>query len=884
MVVRNPKTSNPTNQDKLTPAMRQYQEHKTRAGDAILLFRMGDFYEMFYEDAKTASRVLGIALTTRSKGENPIPLAGIPYHALDSYLNKLVHAGYKVAVSEQIEDAKLAKGVVKRDIVRIVTAGTLTDETLLDERTDNVLAAIARGKNSFGLATIELASGRFRVFDEMTEGIVDELVRIRPAEILIDDEPSSAAANVALELKTLCDTSIARRSPYDFGQHDALRTLHEHFDVTTLDGFGIGDCDASVRAAGAIIRYLAETQKTALTHITRIERQRRSDTLLIDHNTWRSLEIERTLRSGQRDGSLLAAIDRTVHPMGARRLRHWLCLPMVDIDAIVNRQDAVAAMVENEPVREHVRDWLRNCCDVERITARVALNRASPRDLVGLAITLSSLPALRDKLEPLDPPLIQRWRESLTGFDELANLLHRAIAEDAPATLKDGGVIASGFNPELDELRNLRRNGQEWLADYQKRQSELTGIPSLRVAYNRVFGFYIEISNTYRDRVPANYVRKQTIKAAERYITDELKEYETRVLTAEEKALALETKLFAELRDEVAGHVEPLQRVADAISRIDAVEGLAELAVERRYVRPVIDDSQDMNILEGRHPVLEQRLADAFVPNDTDLQTDRRLWIITGPNMAGKSTYMRQIAHMTLLAQMGSYVPAQSMNMGVVDRIFARVGAADEITRDKSTFMVEMTEAASILNNATDRSLVIMDELGRGTSTFDGLSLAWAITEHLAVTIRCRTLVATHYHELTELASLHNGVANYNVAVREWPDAQTESERIIFLHKIVKGGTNKSYGLHVAAMAGVPDTVVTRANELLDQLESNADNRKKSNPITRTKTRQPQQLSLFNNTPDPIVEELLKTDPDQTTPIEALQLLRKLQDSAKKNR
>lgn len=882
MVVKNPKSKRASSKNNPTPAMRQYHEQKERAGDAILLFRMGDFYETFYEDAKTASRVLGIALTARSKGENPIPLAGIPYHALDSYLNKLVHAGYKVAISEQIEDAKQAKGVVKRDIVRIVTAGTLTDETLLDERSDNVLAAVAKGKNGFGLATIELASGRFRVFDEMSNGIVDELVRIRPAEILVDDEPASPASDIALELKTLCNTAIARRSPYEFGQHDATRALHEHFDVATLDGFGIGNTDASVRAAGAIISYLAETQKTNLSHITKIERQRRADTLLIDHNTWRSLEIERTLRSGERGGSLLSAIDRTVHPMGARRLRHWLCLPLVDVDAIVDRQDAVSSFVENEVVRDVVRDWLRNCCDVERVTARVALNRASPRDLLGLATTLSTLPAIRDELQKLDPPLIQRWRESLNGLDELADLLQRAIAEDAPATLKDGGVIASEYHAELDELRNLRRNGQAWLADYQKQQSEKTGIPSLRVAYNRVFGFYIEISNSYRDQVPANYVRKQTIKAAERYITDELKEYETKVLTAEEKALTLETRLFAELRDAAAQHIQPLQRVADALSRIDAVAGLAELAVERRYVRPVINDSHDMHIAEGRHPVLEQRLADTFVPNDTDINPSSRVWIITGPNMAGKSTYMRQIAHMTILAQIGSYVPARSMEMGVVDRIFARVGAADEIARDKSTFMVEMTEAANILNNATDRSLVIMDELGRGTSTFDGMSLAWAITEHLATDVRCRTLVATHYHELTELASLHEGVANYNVAVREWPDAKTESERIIFLHKIVKGGTNKSYGLHVAAMAGVPNTVVTRANELLEQLESNADHRNKSKPIARTKTKQTQQLSLFDNTPDPIVEELLKIDPDQTTPIDALQLIKRLQESAKK--
>ena len=865
--------------DTLTPAMRQYQDQKKQIADAILLFRMGDFYETFYDDAKTASRVLGIALTARSKGDNPIPLAGIPHHALESYLNKLVAAGYKVAISEQVEDPKLAKGVVKREIVRIVTAGTLTDEALLDRQSDNLLASIAAGKQGIGLAVVELASGRFRVLHEMPDGVLDELVRLRPAEILIDDDPDSPVRPIAEEIRSLCGTAIARRGPYEFTEHHALETLHKHFGVATLEGFGIRETDASVCAAGAVIAYLTETQRTTLAHVNRLEPRRRTDAMLIDHNTWRSLEIERTLRSGEREGALLHAVDRTVHPMGARRLREWLCNPLVDPDAITGRQDAIAALVESDRARSDVRTRLRQCADVERITARVALARANPRDLVGLGRTLGELPVLRTALAELDPPLLKQWAEDLNGLDELAALLQQALNDDVPITIREGGIIAEGYHPELDELRDIRHNGQAWLAEYQKRQIEETGIGSLKVAYNRVFGFYIEISNTYRDRVPTRYVRKQTIKSAERYITEELKQYETRVLTAEEKANELEARLFEELRRRTADYVPALQRVAAALSRIDCVAAFAELAVERRYARPVITAGTDLRIIEGRHPVLEQTIADGFVPNDTDVGEDRLVWVITGPNMSGKSTYMRQIALLALLAQTGSYVPAREMTLGVVDRLFARVGASDEIVRDRSTFMVEMTEAALILNSATERSLAVLDEIGRGTSTFDGLSLAWAITEHLATKVKCRTFVATHYHELTELADLHKGVANYNVAVREWPEAEHESERIIFLHKIVPGGCDESYGLHVARLAGVPAEVVARSAEVLDELQSGFDRKRRADRLAGTRTRQDSQLSLFGGSGDRLTEELLAMDPDRITPIEALERLRGLRDS-----
>jgi len=862
----------------LTPAMRQYIEQKAQAGDALLLFRMGDFYETFYEDAKTASRVLGITLTARSKGENPIPLAGIPYHALESYLQKLVAAGYRVAISEQVEDPKLAKGVVKREITRIVTAGTLTDDALLDEQTDNLLAAFISERDAAGLSVVELASGRFRIIDHPGGDVLNELVRIRPAEVLISEDPDALGANIAAELKALCSTAVTRRSPFEFSRHHAVEALHGHFGVSTLEGFGVGDDDAGIRAAGAIISYLNETQKTTLAHITRIEHHRPTDTLLIDHSTWRSLEIERTLRTGDRRGTLLHAVDRTTHPMGARRLRHWLCNPLVNLDAIVARQDAVAALVEADAPRHDLRRRCNHLADLERITARIALGRANPRDLLGLGRTLGQLPDFRRLLADLGPPMLATWSADLEGLDELAELLQRAIDDDPPITTREGGIFADGYDADLDDLRLVRRDGQSWLAEFQKRQIDETGIASLKVAFNRVFGFYIEVSNSYRDRVPAHYVRKQTIKSAERYITDELKQFEHKALTADEKANDLEHRLFEQLVRQIAQRVADLQRTAQALACLDVVGGLAELAVERHYTRPTLTTGRELRVVNGRHPVIEQTLAGQFVPNDTDLGDGSCLWIITGPNMSGKSTYMRQIALLVLLAQTGSYVPADEMTLGVADRLYARVGASDEIARDRSTFMVEMTEAALILNTATERSLAILDEIGRGTSTFDGLSLAWAISEHLAQRVRCRTFVATHYHELTELADQIQGVANYNVAVREWPEARDESERIIFLHKIVRGGCDESYGLHVARMAGVPAEVVRRGSEILEELQSGFDHKRREPAIRRTENQKGNQLDLFGHPADGLIDELRALDPDKMTPLDALQRLKQWRD------
>ncbi len=892
---RKTRTAKQAAADALTPAMRQYVEQKKQAGDAILLFRMGDFYETFYDDAETISKVLGIALTSRSadKRGQRIPLAGFPYRALESYLTKLVQAGYRAAISEQVEDPKLAQGVVRREIVRIVTAGTLTDEALLDERSDNVLAAVCAVGRDVGLAAVELASGRFQSFGLLGAQVLDELVRLRPAELLIDEDTpaDSPLEHLASELRALVDCPAVRRPGHEFAAYHAEQTLRDHFGVATLAGFGFEAIDASLQAAGAILDYLKETQKTALTHIAAIGRHAGDETVRIDHNSWRALEIERTLRGGSRQGSLLAAVDRTTHPIGARQLRRWICSPSQRVDTITARYESVGWFVEGESTRREVRTSLKQMADVERITARVAMARTTPRDLAALGATLSRLPELRSRIDDTAPTLLADLAEALGGLDETADLLRRAIREDAPHTLGEGGIIQPGYEAELDRLHAIGTDGKSWLAGYQQEQIEATGIASLKVGFNRVFGYYIEISNQHRDRAPQHYVRKQTVKNAERYITDELKRFENEVLTAQEKACDLEATLFEGLRVEVAKRIEALMRVAEAIGRLDALAGLAELAVRQRYVRPTLVDKPTLHVVGGRHPVLEQTLADGFVPNDCRLDAEQaRLLIITGPNMAGKSTYIRQVALIALLAQTGSFVPAEAMTFCPVDRIFARVGASDEISRGQSTFMVEMTEAANIINNATARSLVVVDELGRGTRTFDGLSLAWAITEHLANQVRCLTLMATHYHELTELSELFDGVRNYNVAVREIPgeprdpscaegdSRETSTPAIVFLHRIVPGGTDKSYGLHVARLAGVPTEVVGRSREVLDELERGFQRETKSPNLSRKRTKVDHQLHLFTDPAEEVAKALGELDVNALTPLDALGKLKELQD------
>ncbi len=855
--------------------MRQYVEQKKRVGDAILLFRMGDFYETFYEDAVTCANVLGITLTSRSKADNPIPLAGIPYHALDSYLAKLVNAGYRVAISEQMEDPKQAKGVVRRDVVRIVTAGTLTDDSLLSEREDNLLAAVCiRGQHT-GLAFIELASGRFEVLDIATESVLDELVRARPAELLIDDERGGQAEQLATRLREICNTAFARRSASDFATFQAEKTLLDHFEVVTLAGFGFDSTTPGLCAAGCVIQYLHETQKSALAHIAAIRRRETANYMQIDQGSWRSLEIDRTLRTGSREGTLLNAIDRTVHAIGSRRLRHWLREPLIDVNAIIERQSAVASFVDDDILRSRLREKLRSMSDIERIAGRIALARATPRDLHGLGRTLTLLPEIAASIREHASTLLSSNADAFDGLADIAQLLQRSIAPEPPVNTREGGFIADGFDAELDRLRLISTDGQRFLLEYQRREIERTGIPNLKVGFNRVFGYYIEISHSSRDRAPVDYVRRQTVKNAERYITEELKTYENEVLTAQERAINLEQQLFERVRGEIAQRLPALLRAADAIGQLDCLSSLAELAVQRRFVRPQITDDGRLEIHDGRHPVLDQTLGDRFVPNDT-LMTgpDDRVFVITGPNMAGKSTYIRQVAMLTLMAHIGSFVPARSVTCSVTDRLFARVGSADEIMRGQSTFMVEMTEAANILHHATHRSLVILDELGRGTSTFDGLSLAWAITEHLATQIKCRTLVATHYHEMTELASLLRGVKNYNVAVREYRASDKHDDGIVFLYRILEGGASKSYGIHVAKLAGIPKPIIQRSKEVLDELQRGFAKESRTPQLARRRTREDSQMSLFPEPSNELIESIRTLDPDQTTPLEALQILK----------
>jgi DNA mismatch repair protein MutS len=863
-----------------TPMMQQYLEAKKACGDALLLFRMGDFYELFFEDAKTAARVLGLTLTSRDKGENAIPMAGFPYHQLESYLGKLIASGFRAAVCEQMEDPKLAKGLVKREVTRVVSPGTITDDALLDPRESNYLAAVAAApkravangdaaEEHIGLAWAELSTGRFFAAVVPAARLGDELARIGPAELLVSDE--------AEPLSPPSGTMVTRRPGWVFATQAAVETLSRHFSIASLDGFGFGDEDAAaLRAAGAILDYLRETQKSSLDHIDRLVPYKSGSLLEIDEATRRSLEITRTIRTGNRDGSLLAVIDKTVTPMGSRLLAEWVANPLTSVVEISARHDAVQELAGDGALRGELRESFRGIYDLERLLARVATGRASPRDLSFVCRTLSSLPKTKAKLTARKCSLLNNLESAIDLCPELHAKLSAALMDDCPLATRDGGIIREGFSNDLDRLHDLAAGGKQWIAKYQAEQSQATGIPNLKVAYNKVFGYYIEITNSHKDKTPQSYIRKQTTVNAERYITPELKEYEEQVLTADERAKELEYELFIQLRDLVQQHARRLQATAAALAQLDVLCSLAELARQHGYVRSTMVEEPLLKIIDGRHPVLDiLEPQGTFVPNDTLAGgDDGTILLITGPNMAGKSTYIRQVALITLLAQIGSFVPAREATIGIADRIFARVGASDELSRGQSTFMVEMTETARILNTASPRSLVVLDEIGRGTSTYDGISLAWAIVEHLHDNIGCRTLFATHYHELTDLAQTLPGVRNYNVAVREWED------HVVFLHKIVPGAADKSYGIHVARLAGVPREVNERAKQILAQLEQehvDESGRPKIAVTGKKKRRGDLQLTLFAPPEHPLVEELRRLDVAHLTPMGALQLLNQWQ-------
>lgn len=863
--------------------MRQYNEIKRQHKDSLLFFRMGDFYELFFEDAKFASKVLGITLTSRSKGEGAIPMAGVPHHAADSYIRKLIKAGHKVAICDQLQDPEEATGIVDRGVTRIITPGTITEDTLLEDKSNNYLIAVLETNTMTGLSWIDLSTGRFQVEDIRKETLFDEFARLNPSEVLLPEETVRNNTSFMERIRAECDGIVTARPDWEFSKDTAYRILMEHFGTASLEGFGCEDVGPALGAAGAVIQYLKETQKTSLKHIGKIQKYQADNRVLMDKATQQSLEITQTMRARDREGSLLSVIDQTKTPMGARLLREWIISPLRASAEIKYRQTGVKELSENSPLRRELRDILGNIYDIERISTKISCGRANGRDLVSLKQSLSKLPALKEKVGFCMSDVLVSAEEQLDVLDEVRTLIGTAIVPDPPPTIKDGGLIREGYDAALDELKYISKNGKSWIANFQAEEIARTGINSLKVGYNKVFGYYIEVTNVNKDNIPQTYIRKQTLKNAERFITPELKEYETKVLTADERAMDLEYDLFIQIRERVSTFTARLQRTSEAIALLDVLSTLANLAVENRYIMPEITDGLELKIIDGRHPVLDRKLAgESFVPNDINLDgTQDTIMVITGPNMAGKSTYIRQVALLILMAQMGSFIPAKEAVIGTVDRIFTRVGASDELSRGQSTFMVEMNETANILNNATERSLIILDEVGRGTSTFDGVSIAWAITEYIYQHIHARTLFATHYHELTELALLFAGIKNFNIAVKEWGD------EIIFLRKIVEGGTDKSYGIHVARLAGIPREVIQRARIILNNLEAatlDVNGKPKFAPLkTAQNSKQPAQLKLFLSKQDMVIEEIRKLETSRMSPLEALNKLDELKKKLEEN-
>ncbi len=860
-----------------TPMMQQYEDAKAVCGEALLLFRMGDFYELFYEDAKKAARELGLTLTSRDKGENPIPMAGFPHHQLDSYLAKIIGRGFRAAVCEQVEDPKKAAGLVKRAVTRVVSPGTLTDDALLDPRESNFLASVAFPRSKpeagfVGLAWAELSTGRFFSMVVPEKALADQLARIDPSECLIEEDGADLPGDLADRYL------LTRRPNWAFSLDGSTKALTRHFGTRTLEGFGFQDDEGlAVRSAGAVLDYLSETQKTSLDHIDRLLPYRVGDALEIDEATRRSLELTRTIRDGARSGSLLAVLDRTVTAMGSRLLGHWLAAPLTDKTRIEQRLDVVDELFGAGAARRELRAQLGDVYDIERLLARVTTGRASPRDLSSIERSRTSLPGIKGLLDGRKSEMLQTLHGDLDLCTDLQKLLNEALSEDCPMAVREGGFLRPGFNEQLDRLRELAVGGKQWIARYQAEEIEKSGIANLKVGFNKVFGYYIEITNAHKDRVPPYYVRKQTLKNAERYITPELKEYEEKVLSADEKAKELEYELFLDLRDAVHAAARRLQRSANVLAHVDVLVAFAELARDRNYCRPRMVPEHVLNIVDGRHPVLDILEPEGtFVPNDSVAAPEEgMIQLITGPNMAGKSTYIRQVALLTLMSQMGSFIPASRATIGIADRIFARVGASDELSKGQSTFMVEMTETARILNTATRRSLVILDEIGRGTSTYDGVSLAWAIIEHMHDHIGARTFFATHYHELTDLESSLSSVSNLNVSVKEWDDS------VVFLHKIVAGPADKSYGIHVARLAGVPVEVNERAKQILAHLEDEHLDEEGRPKIRAQQVKRPRsdiQLTLFAAAEHPLLDEIRQMDVNQLTPFDALKQIQQWQE------
>ncbi len=886
---------------KLTPMMQQYMETKEQYKDCILFYRLGDFYEMFFEDAITCSKELEITLTGKSCGlDERAPMAGIPYHAVEGYLTRLVSKGYKVAICEQVEDPKQTKGIVKREVVRIVTPGTNLSTQSLDESKNNYLMGIVYIDGGYGLAVVDVTTGDYLATEvDSNRKLLDEINKFMPSEIICNDAFFMSGIDIE-DLRNRLQIAVSSLENWYFDEALCERTLKEHFKVNSLDGLGLSDFHVAVVASGSVLQYLIEMQKTSLEHLTTITPYITSKYMLLDSSTRRNLEIVETLREKQKRGSLLWVLDRTKTAMGARLLRKFIEQPLVDEEDIQARLDAVEELSNDMIAREEIREYLSPIYDLERLISRIAYQSANPRDLIAFQSSLSMLPYIKDIMREFKTPLLQHVCKQLDTLEDVCQLIEEAIAEEPPIAVKEGNIIKEGFSEEVDKLRKAKTEGKTWLADLEAKEKQATGIKNLRVKFNKVFGYYLEVTNSYKDLVPDNWTRKQTLTNAERYTTPELKELEDVILGAEEKLFALEYQIFCEIRDGIGAQIKRIQNTAKAIANIDVFASLSTVAQQSNFVKPVLNRDGVLDIKKGRHPVVEKMLAnDSFVSNDTYLDKgDKRISIITGPNMAGKSTYMRQTALIVLMAQIGSFVPAESANIGIVDRIFTRVGASDDLASGQSTFMVEMTEVANILRNATKDSLLILDEIGRGTSTFDGLSIAWAVVEHIANTklLGAKTLFATHYHELTELEGKLDGVNNYCIAVKE------QGDDIVFLRKIVAGGADKSYGIQVAKLAGVPKEVLKRANELVVQLSEHdiSVNAKKIAEGHAKKAKEEQtkvshdvegQISLFsvmqpvedknNEKQKEFMAEIEQLDISRMTPIDAMNVLYQLQQKVK---
>ena len=873
----------------LTPMMKQYMQTKEEYKDCILFYRLGDFYEMFFDDALTASKELELTLTGKSCGlEERAPMCGIPYHAVDSYLNRLVSKGYKVAICEQVEDPKTAKGIVKREVIRVVTPGTNLDTQGLDETKNNYIMCIVYMADRYGLSVADVTTGEYLVteLDSQTK-LMDELYKFMPSEIVCNEAFYMSGLDLD-DLKNRLHMAIYSLEAWYFDDALCRETLQEHFKVASLEGIGLSDYECGMIASGALLKYLEETQKNSLSHMSRLTRYATGNYMVLDSATRRNLELVETLREKQKRGSLLWVLDKTKTAMGARPLRKYVEQPLIDKESIVKRLDAVAELKDNAICREEIREYLNPVYDLERLVGKITYQSANPRDLIAFQSSLSMLPSVKCILKDMESDLLKEIYEELDPLEELCDLVGRAIQEEPPLAMKEGGIIKDGYNEEVDRLRKAKSEGKNWLADLETKEREKTGIKNLRIRYNKVFGYYLEVTNSFKDLVPDYYTRKQTLANAERYIIPELKELEDTILGAEDKLCALEYELYCEVRNTIAAELTRIQRTAKAVAKLDVIASLALVAERNNYVRPKINEKGVIDIRDGRHPVVEKMIPnDMFIANDTYLDDKKqRISIITGPNMAGKSTYMRQAALIVLMAQLGSFVPASSANIGLVDRIFTRVGASDDLASGQSTFMVEMNEVANILRNATSKSLLILDEIGRGTSTFDGLSIAWAVVEYISNSklLGAKTLFATHYHELTELEGKISNVNNYCIAVKE------KGDDIVFLRKIVKGGADKSYGIQVAKLAGVPDPVINRAKEIVEELVT-ADITGKVKDIavqgseTKKKTQKKldevdlTQFSLFDTVKDDdVLNELKELDISHMTPMDAMNKLYQLQN------